>query len=104
MGKDEVGECNGPQGKIAARRPRRVGGLGATAEHAPGECWLGGHGRWGSGQRRAQVGTGLRRGEASREAGGRKSEKSQGALEQARHWARVEQATDLRYSQPLSYS
>ena len=50
------------------------------------------------------MGTGLRRGEASREAGGRKSEKSQGALEQARHWARVEQATDLRYSQPLSYS
>lgn len=42
MGKDEVGGYEGPQGKIAVRRPRRVGGPGATAEHAPGECWLGG--------------------------------------------------------------
>ena len=42
MGKDEVGEYNGPQGKSAARRPRRVGRPGATAEHVPGECWLGG--------------------------------------------------------------
>ena len=39
-----MSEYNGPQGKIAARRPRRVGRPGATAEHAGWGAWK--MGKW----------------------------------------------------------
>lgn len=63
------------------------GGRRAYSRACPWGMLAGGHGRWGSGQRRAQVGTGLGRGRPL-EKQEEEVRRVKGALEQARHWAR----------------